>query len=397
MGRLNELIANLCPKGVEFQKIGDVLIPKSAPRKLNKKEYKDEGLYPIIDQGQRYIVGYTNDNTSVIPKGKYIIFGEHTRYVKFIDFSFAQGADGVKILKPAGNHLDPKYLYFAFNNLNIPSRGYNRHWIVAKKLEIPIPPLTVQQEIVRILDQYTAAEEKLEAKLRAELDARTKQFEYYREKLLIINNLTELKSLGGKDGVCEVVPSGVDKVINEGERLVKICNYLDVYNNKYINSELVSDFMDGGVNESEYQKFRLRKGQILITKDSETKEDIAQSVFVCNDFDDVVCGYHLAILIPKININGKYLNYILQSKTLRNYFSRMSNGVSRFGLKLKVIEEAKIPIIPMGEQERIVSILDRYDMLVNDLRERLQSEKEALRKQYEYYRDQLLTFKELQA
>lgn len=198
----------------------------------------------------------------------------------------------------------------------------------------------------------------------------------------------EFKRLGGIDGICEVLSSGVDKVLVKNERPVKLCNYMDVYNNQYITAELISGFMDGSVNDSEYQKFVLRAGQVLLTKDSETREDIAQSAYVLKDFDDVVCGYHLAVLTPISNIDGKYLNYVLQSNTTRRYFSRMANGVSRFGLKLKSIENALIPVPPLPVQQEIVRILDKFTMLEAEL----EAELEARKKQYDYYRDELLTF-----
>lgn len=202
----------------------------------------------------------------------------------------------------------------------------------------------------------------------------------------------EYRRLGGTNGICEVLPSGIDKVLDENERPVKLCNYMDVYNNQYITDALIAGFMNGSVNDSEYQKFVLRAGQVLLTKDSETKEDIAQSAYVCSDFDDVVCGYHLAALTPKSDIDGKYLNYALQSHDLRKYFWKMTNGVSRFGLKLKSIEDALIPVPPLPVQQEIVRILDKLTTLETELEAKLEVELEARKKQYNYYRDELLTF-----
>ena len=115
------------------------------------------------------------------------------------------------------------------------------------------------------------------------------------------------KQLGGKYGICEVLPSGIDKVIKENEKQIKLCNYMDVYNNQYITDELVDSFKNGSVTENEYKKFVLRKGQILLTKDSETREDIAQTAYVCKDIISAVCAYHLAVLKPVQNIDGQIL------------------------------------------------------------------------------------------
>ena len=200
------------------------------------------------------------------------------------------------------------------------------------------------------------------------------------------------KRLGGPNGVCDVAPSSVDKVKSDHERTVKLCNYMDVYQNQYITRDLLDDFMVGSVNENEYQRFVLREGQVLFTKDSETKEDIGQSAYVCSNFDDVVCGYHLAVLNPKDDVHGKYLNYVLQSHNLRSYFSKMANGVSRYGLKLKSIEDARIPIPPLPVQKEIVRILDTFSGVVEELEQKLNAEQAARVRQYEHYRDELLSF-----
>ena len=187
MSNIDNLIKQYCPNGVEYKRIEGVCDSIIAPKKLNKKNYLKEGAYPIIDQGQQFIVAYTNDISAIVPQDNYVIFGDHTRSVKFANFPFAQGADGLKILKSYEQIL-PKYLYYSMLNLDIPNRGYNRHWTIVKEMTIPIPPLPVQEEIVRVLDTFTA----LEAELEAELEARKRQYEYYRNKLLTFDeNTTE--------------------------------------------------------------------------------------------------------------------------------------------------------------------------------------------------------------
>ena len=175
MTHIEQLIQAMCPNGVEFKTLGEVCIVKTAPMKLDKKEYQEEGLYPIVDQGQKYIVGYTDNAKALVPADDYVIFGDHTREIKYVDFTFAQGADGVKILKTK-NEILPRFLYHVLKNTQIPSRGYNRHWTIAKDIEIPLPPIEIQKKIVECLDKFSA----LAAELQAELQARRKQYEFYR-------------------------------------------------------------------------------------------------------------------------------------------------------------------------------------------------------------------------
>ncbi|MDA3780061.1 MAG: restriction endonuclease subunit S [Bacteroidales bacterium] len=183
INEIEKLIEELCPEGVEFNSIQELLYKKnistvSPPKKLTKKYYKNNGLIPIIDQGQKFIVGYTNDKNIAVSKGKYVIFGDHTEAIKYVDFAFVQGADGIKILET--NSISTKYLYYSLNNFYKKTGKYTRHFSFLKKTKIPIPPLPIQEKIVKILDNFT----ELEAELEAELKARRQQYEYYRGKLL---------------------------------------------------------------------------------------------------------------------------------------------------------------------------------------------------------------------
>jgi type I restriction enzyme S subunit len=121
--------------------------------KIKKENYLSIGTYPIIDQGREYIAGYTNQSDGLYHDVPAIIFGDHTRIVKIIDQPFFLGADGVKILKSKFvNRVDYRFLFYFLSNVKIPDTGYNRHFKWLKDLLIPIPPLDIQQQIVRELD-----------------------------------------------------------------------------------------------------------------------------------------------------------------------------------------------------------------------------------------------------
>ncbi|MAT56335.1 MAG: hypothetical protein CMF23_00025 [Ignavibacteriae bacterium] len=122
-------------------------------KKVKKNEYLVDGRYPIIDQGKEIISGYTNDENNLFKFNQpLILFGDHTRIFKYIDFPFCLGADGVKVLLPHKS-FDAKYLYYFFNTLNIDSKGYSRHFKFIKKFEIPLIAKSEQKRIVEILDQ----------------------------------------------------------------------------------------------------------------------------------------------------------------------------------------------------------------------------------------------------
>lgn len=140
---------------IQYVPIDDCVKVITAPKKLNRSCYLENGLFPIVDQGQEFIAGYTNDEDAIVQNDEYVIFGDHTREIKYVDFAFAQGADGVKIIKTKSNLL-PRYFYHSLKNVDIPNRGYNRHWSIVKDIQIPLPPLSIQQRIVEILDKFTS-------------------------------------------------------------------------------------------------------------------------------------------------------------------------------------------------------------------------------------------------
>ena len=151
-------------------------------------------------------------------------------------------------------------------------------------------------------------------------------------------------------------PSNIDKKSKDKEEPVSLCNYVDVYNNEFIKSELI--FMEATAVQEQKEKFLLQKGDILATKDSETPDDIANPALVVEDFDDVVCGYHLTHIKPK-KIIGSYLFRYFQTNYLNSYFEVSANGVTRYGLGVDKFNSALILNPSMGEQTAIANFLDR--------------------------------------
>lgn len=144
-------IRNSC---YEFHKLDEILLKVRYDTKIPKSEYKSAGKIPIIDQSENFIAGYTDDQNSLYHFDKAVIcFGDHTRVLKYIDFDFALGADGVKILLP-NEKVSTKYLYYILQSDPVESRGYSRHYSYLKEKTIPFPPLEIQEQIVAELDSY---------------------------------------------------------------------------------------------------------------------------------------------------------------------------------------------------------------------------------------------------
>ncbi len=144
----------MLPRGWEWKQIKDVIQTVSITNsKLKKGDYIEKGLLPVIDQGQDFIGGYSNnERLKVDCQLPVIIFGDHTKIFKFIDFDFVAGADGIKVLKPSNNFY-PKLFYYFLNAIQLPNKGYSRHFKFLQKSWITVPPLKIQKFIVEKIEE----------------------------------------------------------------------------------------------------------------------------------------------------------------------------------------------------------------------------------------------------
>lgn len=128
-------------------------------RKFQSSEYQITGVYPIIDQSENFIGGFTDENCVVRRNKDVVVFGDHTKALKYVDFDFCLGADGVKVLEPI-DKLDSKFLYYFLQTINLPNVGYSRHFKFLKEIQMPLPPLETQKRIADILDAADALRQK---------------------------------------------------------------------------------------------------------------------------------------------------------------------------------------------------------------------------------------------
>lgn len=381
MSQLERLIQQLCPDGVEYRKVEEISQTLTPKTKVKSHSYLENGKYPVIDQGQDYIGGYT-DEEDAFPAGEYVIFGDHTCAVKFVDFPFVQGADGVKVIVPKRNIIC-KYLYYCMSNIKI-DVSYARHWSKMRVKTIPVPPMPVQQEIVRILDSFT----QLTAELTAELTARRKQYEYYHNVLMdFTNENIEYKSVGE----LFEIKNGLNKEKSAFGKGQPIINFTDVYNNRWLTKESFNGLVD--VSEAEIERYSARIGDVFFTRTSETKEDIGMSSTLIDDIPNCVFSGFVLRARPTTNLLlPKFCSYYFSTRQVRNVIIRYASFTTRATTTGPKLSKIMVPLLPIERQQRIVEILDRFDTLCNDLTSGLPAEIEARRKQYEYYRDKLLTF-----
>jgi type I restriction enzyme S subunit len=155
--------------------------------------------------------------------------------------------------------------------------------------------------------------------------------------------------------VAEIYPSNVDKHSKEGENTVRLCNYTDVYKNDYITNDM--NLMVATASDEQIERFTLLENDVIITKDSETANDIAVPAIVKENLENVVCGYHLSVMRPNEKILGEFLFRILQSKTINIQFEVNANGVTRVGLGTYSQKNPKVPIPPIAEQQEIIDFI----------------------------------------
>ena len=189
MSKLEELIKELCPNGIEYIKIGEVLNYEQPTKYIVKStNYNETFKTPVLTAGQTFILGYTDETEGIYNASKtnpVIIFDDFTGAFKWVDFPFKVKSSAMKILTPKNENVLLRYVFHIMGYMNFSSDEHKRLWIsIYSSFKIPFPPLPVQEEIVRILDNFT----ELTAELEAELEARRKQYEYYRDKLLTFDN-----------------------------------------------------------------------------------------------------------------------------------------------------------------------------------------------------------------
>jgi len=382
MTNLDCLIAELCPDGVEYFELHELFTIKNGytPSKA-KPEYWEGGTLPWfrmedIRKNGRILSDSIQHITPIAIKGQLFTansiiiattatIGEHALLV-----ADSLANQRFTFLSRKLNHiedLDPKFIFYYCYKLgewckdNVNASSFSSvDMDKFRRYYFPLPPLPIQQEIVRILDKFTA----LEAELEAELEARKKQYEYYRSHLLTFgDNVPRVKLVDIAD-------------LSRGVRVVKKQLKPEGAYPVYQNSLAPMGY---------YDKHNCDANTTYVIS-----AGAAGEIGFCNkDFwaaDDCLMFSNLNGVI------NKYIYYFLTTK--QDFIRSNVRKASIPRLSRTVIENLQIPLVSFKEQTRIVSILDRFDTLVNDITQGLPAEIAARRKQYEYYRNKLLTFKE---
>ncbi|MBQ2009065.1 MAG: restriction endonuclease subunit S, partial [Selenomonadaceae bacterium] len=390
--KLDELIKKYCPNGVEYKKLGEVASVERGKRVVREQLSQNNG-FPVY-QNSLTIMGYHNA-TNYSANTPFIIGAGAAGEVGYsiVDFWAADDCFPIvgkaKVLNMYIYHVllwKKPYLISKIRKASIPR--LSRDFIV--NMVIPVPPLPVLEEIVRILDSFTS----LTAELQAELQARKKQYEYYADKLFVSDIPTEdWMSVGD---TIQSLKTGLNPrqsfKLNVGGDKPYITGK-NIYNNS-INVSEKTDLITDDVISLINKRACLATGDVLFA--STGTGTVGRMAVVDNyDFSWSVSETIFCLKPKKSVIHPYYLMYALYTQSAKNQFEpRISKG-SVPHLKVKDLLEVKIPVPNMKEQKRIINLMRKFDSLCNNISQGLPAEIAARQKQYEYYRDKLLTFKKL--
>lgn len=412
MTQLETLIQTLCPNGVKFVPLWSVTawdkhfkgIDKSMQQKIVSYPYLLAADLFALDTGEGDVfllsTGAKTGWTTEEKAGEYLREGEvvaipwgGTPNVKYHKGKFVT-ADNRIATSLDTNVLSNKFLYYWMNNnIDLIASFYRGAGIQHPSmydilsLQIPLPPLAVQSEIVRILDKFTL----YKSELAAELAARLQQYEYYRDNLFVLFKDAPLYRIGD---IIDSLKTGLNprqsfKLNIKGAN----CFYITGknINNNLINTDVKTDLITEETVNLINKRANLCDNILLFA--STGTGTVGRMAYVDNyDHTWAVSETLYCIKVNKEILNTKYLMFALYSNQAKKQFVPKISKGSVPHLKVADLLDVKIPLPPLSEQERIVSILDRFDKLCNDIREGLPAEIDLRQKQYEHYRDKLLTF-----
>ena len=382
--KLNQLIQQYCPEGVEFKKLGEVCTIETW--KLNANASIENGKYMFFTTAKEVskIDSFRWDTEALLIAGNANIWDVKHYIGKF------EAYQRTYVLTNFDQDIQVRFLYFVLKNslqdyLNRNKNESAMTYIVLSTLQnfqIPIPPLPVQEEIVKILDKFTS----LEAELEAELEARKCQYEFYRNQLLAFKGgnvlykpLSELWILIRWNGLQK------SDFVSEGKPCIhygQIYTHYGTTASRTI-SQIAPELFD--------KLKKAEKGDVIFTTTSENFDDIVKCIVWLWD-EPVAIWWHAAIFKPNDSILWKYFSYYTQTSDFSLQKKKYAKGIKVVDISMSDLEKIKIPLPPLEQQEAIVYILDHFDQLANDLTDGLPAELHLRQQQYAYYRDMLLNF-----
>ena len=390
MTKLEQLIYELCPEGLEYRTISDIC--NISRGRVMSKYYiqENEGEYPVYSS-------QTENNGELGKISTYDFSGEYLTWTtdgaNAGTVFYRKGKFSVTnvcgLLEVKDDSVLTKYLYYTLN-VEAPkyvNKGMGNPKLMSNvmaRIKVQLPPIEVQREIVKILDNFTELTAELIAELTAELTARRKQYEYYRDTFLTFGNDVPMVKLGE---IATDIYRGAgikrDETTPDGIPCVR---YGEIYTSYDISfTECISHTSEDVVASPKF----FEHGDIIFAITGESVEEIAKSVAYLGDEKCMAGG---DTVVMKHKQEPRYISYVLSTTAAQAQKSKGKVKSKVVHSSIPALKEIEIPLPDMEIQKRIADILDNFHMLCNNISESLPAEIEARQKQYEYYRDKLLTF-----
>ena len=385
MTKIEQLIKEFCPNGVEYRRLQD--LAEISTGSSNTNEAEEDGLYPFFVRSQEPLKknSYEFDETAIITAGDGVGVGKVYHYIEG-KYALHQRAYRIHITNKV---IAPKFFFYYMKTKffdYISKTGFHSSVSSIRRpmlnnFLVPVLPIELQIRIIQILEQYTSSVDYLQQELEKELTARKKQYEYYSSRLFLDTNAPEIEM----SELADFVYGYTDTAKDVGDtRFVRITDineqgYLKQEDQKYITMT------------EDAKKSILRKGDIIMARTGAT---FGKVLYFDSDFPSVYASFLIKI-IPNEKILSRYYWHFTKTSLYWEQAKKLVTTGGQPQFNTPAVKKIRIPIPPIKEQERIVSILDRFDKLCNDISEGLPAEIEARRKQYEYYRDKLLSFEEV--
>lgn len=392
MNSIQQLINKMCPDGVVFVPLSNITDYDQPSKYIVKStNYDDKYSIPVLTAGQSFILGYTNETEGLFKASKenpVIIFDDFTTSMHWVDFDFKVKSSAMKMIKTKAS-ISQRYVYHCMKNITYKPVDHSRQWIEKySQIKIPLPPLQIQEEIVRILDTFT----ELTAELTAELTLRKKQYEFYRDKLLSFDGLSE------------------EERERLGVRWMAIGEFANCYTGATPKTQHSDYWVDGTI--PWMSSGEVNKGEIFDTNEKITQngyESCSTKMVPANTVVVALAGQgktrgtvaitriplctnqSLCSIVTNENVLSEYLLHYLKGKYVKLREISSGDG-TRGGLNLKMIRDFVIPVPDIATQKTIVNILGNFEQISNSIFNGIPAEINLRQKQYEYYRDKLLSF-----
>ena len=340
--------------------------------KIPQSDYLDAGKYRIFDQGKEYSVGFSNDEQGVVTDYPYIIFGDHTRVVKYVDEPCYIGADGVKLLKVINKDFDPRYVYYNILAKPIESQGYARHFKFLKEIQFTEKSFSEQQKIAAELDKIQSAIDNKKQQLSLLDEAVKSEFvEMFGENPVEsgkwkVENVGTLSTEVKYGTSSPAVENGKYKYLRMNN--ITTTGYLDLNDLKYIN-----------ISDEEYEKCVVRKGDIVFNR-TNSREHVGKTCLYDLDEEMIIAGYLIRVRLNN-TVNPRFFSEFMNIPYMKLVLRKTARGaVNQSNINSQELKRLKIPVPPLDLQNQFAAFVQKIDkskfvvkQQITDLQELLDS------------------------